>query len=143
MNRARLRSTFVCSLSCVAALWASTAFAGGAPSLHVVEMAVKGVKAPTAYISATNRRGPMLATCFGSKEAMRKTDPFEVSMEVAFDGSVQLVSLGRANEANPIEVDACLLSQLNKARYPESDQVVKLRMTLGPAPERDEDSEED
>jgi len=126
-----------------AALSGAVAWASGAPSLHVVEMAVKGVKDPIAYISATNRRGPMLATCFGTKEAMRQSDPFEVSMEVATDGTVQLVSLGRANKANPVEVDACLLSQLNKARYPEADRVVKLRMTLGPAPERDEDGNEE
>jgi len=143
MHRARLKSPLVRSLLCAAALCAGSASAGGAPSLHVVEMAVKGVKAPIDYISATNRRGPMLATCFGTKEAMRKSDPFEVAMEVAPNGSVQLVSLGRANQANPVEVDGCLLSQLNKTRFPEADQVVKLRMTLGPAPQRDEDSKED
>ena len=110
--------------------------ASGAPSLHVVEMAVKGVKSPLAYTAATNRRGPMLATCFGTKEAMRASDPFEVFMEVAPDGSVQLVSLGRANKPNAPEVDACLLSQLDKANFPEADRLVKLRMTLGPAPEQ-------
>ena len=102
-------------------------------------MSVKGVKDPVAYVAATNRRGPMLATCFGSKEAMFATDAFEASVEVAPDGSVRQVTLGRANEANPPEVDACLLTQLDKARYPESDRVVKLRMTLEPAPERLDD----
>ena len=126
------------ALACVVwcALSSGGAWASGAPSLHVVEMAVKGVKDPVAYTSAANRRGPMLATCFGTKEAMRASDPFEVFMEVAVDGTVQLVSLGRANKANALEVDACLLSQLDKARFPESDRVVKLRMTLAPAPER-------
>lgn len=131
------------SLAAVLLVWSAAAsgvvWASGAPSLVVVEMAVKGVKDPLPYTTATNRRGPMLATCFGTKEAMRTSDPFEVFIEVAADGTVQLVSLGRANKANAPEVDACLLSQLDKARFPESDRLVKLRMTLGPAPERQGD----
>ena len=124
-------------------VWSAVAggsvWASGAPALHVTEMAVKAVKNPVVYTAAANRRGPMLATCFGTKEAMRASEPFEVFMEVAPDGTVQLVSLGRADQTNAPEVDVCLLTQLDKARFPESDRVVKLQMTLAPAPESEAD----
>ncbi len=109
------------------------AHAEGTPAVEVQELQSKGLRDVGMYIAATNRRGPMLATCFGSREALEAAPPFEAYLEIAKDGTVQLVSLQSVREGSDSEVDDCLMSQLNKLRYPEADTVISLRVTFAPA----------
>jgi len=117
-----------------ALLAGAPALAGGAPSLHVQEMAAKGADNPGPYIRAINRRGPMLATCFGSREAMQASEPFEAFLEVGKDGLPKLVNLQAVRDGSNPELDACLLSQLDKARFPEAEKKVEVSVVLAPAP---------
>lgn len=125
----------VCLLS---VLFSVTAQASGTPSLAVQELAVKAVDNPGPYLLAINRRGPMLATCYGSREAMEASKPFEVFIEVGTDGVPAMVNLQAIRGATTAETDGCLLSQLNKARFPEAGKAVELRATMGPAPSEDD-----
>lgn len=113
---------------------------GGAPSLSVQEMDLTGADDASAYLAATNRRGPMLAACYGSREALSSAVPVEAFLEVGKDGKVKLVSLAATAEGNSPELDACLLSHLNKARYPETARSVTLKLRLAPySPPTDDD----
>jgi len=76
----------------------------------------------------------MLATCFGTREAMEASKPFEAFMTVGLDGRPSLVSLQGTDQTAGEELDACLVRQLDKARFPEANRMVELSVILAPAP---------
>jgi hypothetical protein len=110
------------------------AWSGGAPAMQVKEMTAKGVESPGVYLNAINRRGPMLATCYGSREALAEAKPFEAFLEVGKDGLPKLVNVSVAGDSLDVELDGCLLTQLNKVRFPEADKKVEVKVVLEPAP---------
>lgn len=133
----------LCGALALGGLSPSIAAAGGAPALHVQELAAKGVPSTGPYLRAINRRGPMLATCYGSREALDAAQPFEAFIEVGKSGTPQLVNLQAVREGASPELDACLLMQLDKVRFPEGKRVIELSILLGPAPVLDETPAED
>lgn len=130
LHRFRLATT---ALGLIVAAGPSAALASGAPALEVQELSTKGVPDAGPYLLALNRRGPMLATCFGSREAMEASQPFEAFVEVGKDGLPKLVNLQAVRDGSDPTMDACLLSQLNKARFPEAGKRIELKIILGPA----------
>ncbi len=110
------------------------ASAGGAPALQVKEMSAKKVDSPVEYLNALNLRGPMLATCYGSKDVLAEAKPFEAFLDVGRDGSPTSVNVALAGGEATADLESCLLSQLSKTRFPEADRSIEVRVTLGPAP---------
>ena len=117
-----------------------SAIAGGSPSLHVKELSTKGAASPVAYLQALNRRGPMLATCYGSKEALTNAAPIEAFLEVGLDGVPAAVNVTNVDDPANGDLAACLLKQLDKVRFPVAEGPVEVKAVLGPAPaEEDEE----
>jgi hypothetical protein len=112
----------------------AAAWAGGAPALQVKEMSAKKVDSPVEYLNALNLRGPMLATCYGSKDVLARATPIEAFLDVAKDGAPSSVNVSLAGADATPELEACLLSQLSKARFPPADRSVEIKVILGPAP---------
>jgi hypothetical protein len=120
------------------AAYSPDARADGAPAIAVKELSTRGVLIPGPYLLALNRRGPMLATCFGTREAMEAVDPFEAFMTVGLDGRPSLVSLQGTDQTAGEDLDGCLVRQLDKARFPEANRAVELSVILAPAVKPDE-----
>jgi len=118
----------------VAAGMPAVASAGGAPTLQVQEMSAKKVDSPVEYLNALNLRGPMLATCYGSKGVLAGAKPFEGFLDVGMDGVPGSVNVSLAAGEATVELEGCLLSQLSKARFPEADRRVEIKVIMGPAP---------
>lgn len=116
-----------------------SATASGSPSLHVKELSTKGAASPVAYLKALNRRGPMLATCYGSKEALTNAAPIEAFLEVGPDGVPGAVNVTNVDDPSNGDLAACLLKQLDKVRFPASEGPVEVKAVLGPAPAEDDD----
>ena len=116
------------------------ATAGGSPSLQVKELSTKGVASPVAYLNALNRRGPMLATCYGSKEALTNAAPIEAFLEVTSDGVPGSVNVANVDDPSNSDLAACLLKQLDKVRFPASEGPVEVKAVLGPAPAEDDEA---
>ena len=130
-----MRSVFLSAiLFVVQAHLSAVAWAGGAPALQVKEMSAKKVDSPVEYLNALNLRGPMLATCYGSKDILAGSKPFEAFLDVGRDGIPSSVNVSLAGGAATAELEGCLLAQLSKARFPEAERSVEIKVILGPAP---------
>ena len=111
---------------------ASVAGANVSPALEVKELSTKGADSPVAYLVSLNRRGPMLATCFGSKETALEAEPFEAFLDVAASGVPGAVNVSNVGRNSTPELEACLLNQLGKVRFPEAESNVEVKVVLGP-----------
>ena len=134
--RSAFPSLFFCSMVLAQA---RSAHASGSPSLRVKELSTKGVASPVAYLNALNRRGPMLATCYGSKEALTNAAPIEAFLEVAPDGVPGSVNVTNVDDPSNGDLAACLLKQLDKVRFPAAQGPVEVKAVLGPAPAEKDD----
>jgi len=122
------------ALFVVAICWPIFAEASGPPALQVKELSTKGATSPVDYLNALNRRGPMLATCYGSKDALTKAAPIEAFLDVSADGLPNAVNITNVQDPTNGELSACLVKQLDKVRFPAADGVVEVKVLLGPAP---------
>ena len=139
-----MRSVFLSFVFLVVqASLSAVAWAGGAPALHVKEMSAKKVASPVEYLNALNLRGAMLATCYGSREVLAAAKPFEAFLDVGRDGLPSSVNVSLSGATATAELEACLLAQLSKARFPEADRSVEIKVVLGPAPPTRSDEDED
>lgn len=118
---------------------ARPATASGSPSLQVKELSTKGAASPVAYLNALNRRGPMLATCYGSKEALTNAALIEAFLEVAPDGVPGSVNVANVDDPSNGDLAACLLKQLDKVRFPAAEGPVEVKAVLGPASADDDE----
>ena len=108
--------------------------ASGTPTLQVKELSTKGAESPVAYLKALNLRGPMLATCYGSKEFLDKASPIEAFFAVTVAGLPSSVNVSNVSDPTNGDLGSCLIDQLGKVRFPASDGPVEVKALLGPAP---------